>query len=150
MLPKPDIRLTAALARERSLDGKRSGRRANSGVRHTAMATSIRLAEAIVSANCQPRALICPFSAGGMNSGPIGIRAKASAATGAKISMNGMRRPMRVLVLSLTGPISGWMKNAARLSSVMMKPVAVAVRPNPSAPALPEKARLPDCRKIGM
>ncbi|TXT47152.1 MAG: hypothetical protein FD137_1151 [Spirochaetes bacterium] len=74
-----------------------------------------------------------------MRRAPTGINAKAKADKGAKTRMKGILRPKRVLVLSLTGPMTGWIKPAAILSKVMTKPVSVAERPKPRVTRRVEK-----------
>ena len=87
--PTPPMKLITPLALLRSGEGVRSGMRAITGVRRTAMPSSITPAPIRNRAKAPPLAPTSPLCSGSIMPVAIGIRMKAAAATGAALRMYG-------------------------------------------------------------
>ncbi len=124
MAPMPPMKLMMPLACERLLDGVISGIRATTGVRHSAMLNN---------------RVVVPATKRG-STAAMGIMPKASAEIGAPMRINGIRLPMGERNLSDQAPTGGWMNRAARLSSVMKKPIHAGAKPKRSDKKMGTKA----------
>ena len=116
MPPTAPIRLITAFARLRRGLGVTSGIRATAGERYTPMATSSSPSVTMNSVSAAGAAVCAKRLS------MTGSRFISAAALTVPKRMNGMRRPMRVLVRSDSAPNSGSRKSARILSAAMMRP----------------------------